>query len=405
MRVLAAASLMFALPLLAATPRIEPMFPDSSTPFTVSFFYFVCGEPQTKVTVTPGDIDIEVGLAPGSWACITEVPPFEGRVKVGPVPAGTYRLHIESNRSYETTLVVRDANGIFLAPFAVPIGSSPRPVTLVRNDGSSFLDYDGMAIVGGQRVAFRTGRSTLAGLDVPSSSRPGAVDVDVSVGEEHWLERSALAYYDPSQPPDRSIAEPLLFPIAYDGPGAYGSQWKTDNSILPGNWASLYASPCDGCTNNGLKLPPMSRADGLVVWFVRGAWKLGATSLLREVSHPDSAPIPVPVVRERDFVTSHVLGPIPVDPKYRVTLRVWSLEPTSFFTSATSPTNSLRTQRSSPKGLPFLMVDLTDSLAKRPHPDGTAYCSIGTYESILGFWPMITVTNDETQQVTILAPQ
>ena len=403
MRILAAASLAFALPLLAAAPRIEPRFPDSSTPFTVTYYYFVCGEPQTTITIKPGDIGIQVGLAPGSWACITEVPPFEGRVKVGPVAAGTYRLHIEAGfRSYETTLVVRDANGIFLAPFAVPIGIS-RNVLLLRNDGSSFLDFDGVAVVGGQRIPLHTGRGTYTAFDVPASSRPGVADVDVSVGDEHWLEHAALAYYDPAQPPDRSIAEPLLFPIAYDGPGAYGSQWKTDNSVFPTSRSTLYVSPCDGCTDNGFTLPPMSRADGLVVWFVRGATSLGAKSRLREVSRPDSASIPVPVVRERDFVTSYSLGPVPVDPKYRVVLRIWSLESTSIFSPNTSA--SLRTRQSSPDGLPFLMVDLTDDLAKRPHPDGNAYPYFVTWDSILGFWPMITVTNNETQQVTILTPQ
>lgn len=54
-------------------------------------------------------------------------------------------------------------------------------------------------------------------------------------------------------------------------------------------------------------------------------------------------------------------------------------------------------------GLPFVAFDLTPGLARLP-PDQTSV-DVAITTSGTGIWPMVTVTNNDTQQVTIIAPQ
>jgi len=108
----------------------------------------------------------------------------------------------------------------------------------------------------------------------------------------------------------------------------------------------------------------------------------------------------VPVVHEDDFRLSFVLPFVPIDARNRVVLRVWSNEPAFVYVYGFAYLVPLQV---SVNGLPFAVRDLTPDLARLPRDQGSVDVIVRTDGT--GIWPMITVTNNETQQVTIIAPE
>jgi len=412
-------TLVASLNLLAAPLRVEPPSPDSATRFKLMFFAAPCGYPAAGVTVNGRRVDVHVGIRGG--VCIDPLQSYMMSVEVGPLPAGTYDVHLDIDTyraTFETTVVVRDAHPLTFAPIAGPIGGGTE-VAITRGDLNSWDADSGIALLGGVRSSFdidyyteREGSAVR--MVTPPARAPGAVDVTVGIGEESWVERSAFIYYDPSQPPDRAYAEAVLFPIAYDGPGAYGSEWRTENRLVPpvvystpqfsAPLPQFFTPPCDGCGSilrKALTLPPTSRADGQVVWLLRGTGRdLAASSRIRDVSRPGNAATSVPVVHEDDFRLSFVLPSVPIDARNRVVLRVWSNEPAFVYVYGFAYLVPLQV---SVNGLPFAVRDLTPDLARLPRDQGSVDVIVRTDGT--GIWPMITVTNNETQQVTIIAPE
>ena len=292
-----AVALLLALPLAAQRPlRVEPPAPLSTDRVKLFFVGAPCGYPHAEVTVTPGHVDVHLFTTGG---CITVRESAYLSIDAGMLAPGSYTAHIDDNRpeSWDTAFVVREAGPLTFAPFAVPLAGG----TAVRISRDALKPWDDdYALVSVGAKMFEApipGDATEGPLAIttPASSSPGPVDVAVRVGAESWKQRSALIYYDPAQPPDRTFAEPVLFPIAYDGPGALGTQWHTENMLytsfvyepqvaLP----RFFEVPCDGCGDalaKGGLFPPMARADGLTVWLMRGTGeRLRGSSFVYETS-------------------------------------------------------------------------------------------------------------------------
>ncbi|MGZ5472647.1 MAG: hypothetical protein ACXW31_01995 [Thermoanaerobaculia bacterium] len=121
----------------------------------------------------------------------------------------------------------------------------------------------------------------------------------------------------------------------------------------------------------------------------------------------------VPVVREHDFLHGeqiHLLD-VPLDPRYRVKVRVYAVEPGL----APVLTGFVRIRRGD--ALVHLPFNLTQK--QSGHSNEPYYAEVDLPQGVIGervnveivmpldatAWAFATVTNNETQQVTIVVPQ
>jgi hypothetical protein len=376
--------------LLAAILRIDPPSPDTFTRIKVTFAATVCGPPVSEVTMTGNDIDIVVH---GHGACILLSQPFPMNAYLGPLPAGIYTVRTKAGTvASAASFIVRDTSRVTFAPYAAPITGGV--TTFVERAGSP---------------PYRR--------DVPPSPAglTGVTVEPVLLDDLPLVQPNAFIYFDPAQPPDVTHAEPVLFPIAFDGDGALGSQWRTENTLVPrtpGPGPVLYRPLCDGCPaqiTTPTKLPSTSRPDGYLLWLGLGSGELlNATSRIRDLSREaDNLGTAIPVVRRRDFASSFLLAGIPADARYRALLRVWSLDDDPVAVTIESPGYHapLQLTRINAGGALFGSLDLNDAIVRLPTGTKTFDVRVSAVAGTVNIWPMISITNNDTQQVTIFAPE
>jgi len=375
---------------LAALLRVDPPSPDTFTRVRLTLAATVCGVPESAVKVTGHDIDITMQ---GHGVCIGLSGPFAMNIYVGPLPAGVYSVHTgQGTVASEATFIVRDTSRALFVPYAAPITGGI----------NSFVER------------IESGRPY--GMPMPASPA-GLVGVTlpgVQLEDPFIVQPNAFIYFDPAQPPDLTHAEPVLFPIAFDGDGALGSQWRTENTLAPrptGAGPVLYRPLCDGCPAQitaTTALPSMSRSDGYLLWLGLGSGELlNAASRIHDISRQsDNLGTVVPVVRRRDFASSFVVVGVPADTRYRALLRIWSLDDAPAAVSIDTPGfhKPLTLTRISADGPLFASVDLSDAIARLPFGATTFDVRVAANAGNVYIWPMISVTNNQTQQVTIFAP-
>ena len=229
--------------------------------------------------------------------------------------------------------------------------------------------------------------------------------------------------------------DPVLFPIFLPPvDGAFGSRFET--SARAGNRASsngplLYGldtscytfsptiHPFDpiGVSTSYELLTGCSHSTGRIFWVAKNTGPLAAGLRVRDTSRNSSSHgVEVPVVKREDFTNDRLalLG-VPVDPRFRKTLRVYSLArgqqvivnvgidnigigqiflppSTSLFEPAYAEFTDFPEDR--PAG-----STMTVSLTMGKLPDG----SIPPGTPLI--WGMLSVTNNETQEITIISPQ
>jgi hypothetical protein len=102
---------------------------------------------------------------------------------------------------------------------------------------------------------------------------------------------------------------------------------------------------------------------------------------------------------------------IPVDSRYRFTLRLWSLDDTPQFIAALDATSILSQRRvlnvSKIPGtsMSFASIDLTSLLT--PVIGNSTNLTVTASPSPMAtpsIWGMLSITNNDTQQVTIISP-
>lgn len=236
---------------------------------------------------------------------------------------------------------------------------------------------------------------------------------------------------------------PVLIPVFLAGPGAFGSHWNTRLTIANTSDVPLgsipYTYQCgipEGCLS-----PFPSHAS--VVWnatstfFVTGFFiNMGQLELprvvfsLRVFDDSQSAidrGTEIPVVPYSSFRESEIqLLDVPTDSRFRVALRVYAL-------ATQTPAIAVRTYRDPPPGgggpqgprvliserIVFLQTGTSGPLARpssvmisdplgggASEADGSRF-RIGVQSQTPGvpIWAFATVTNNETQRVTVISPQ
>ncbi|HXH92209.1 MAG TPA: hypothetical protein VNN25_11560, partial [Thermoanaerobaculia bacterium] len=214
----------------------------------------------------------------------------------------------------------------------------------------------------------------------------------------------------------------ILFPLSFQGPGAFGSQWTTESFLSSSGSAAYFRDPlpCAGCSSTFTlgtsRLTNDGNPWGHVLYALRGTTgSLELASRIRDTSRQAiTAGTEVPVVRERDFRALLRFMNIPVDPKYRVTLRLWALGDYPQYSVGVDAVpalqNGISLTRITGTSMWFGSMDVTSmikladgnptNLLVTPWPNG------GT--NLLPappIWGMLSITNNDTQQVTIVSSQ
>lgn len=368
-----------------------------------------CGVTQEGVTVAGTTVTLRVStIPPPSVACGASGTQFPSTFHLGVLSAGVYDVVavVNSFPAVHAKLIVRD-DSLTLPPDAVPVTSGE---ILVRRRSDSTGRV--VVLVDGRVATFLRG---VAVGDVYLAPPHAAGTVDISVASESTFHTAvaALTYFDRAAPPDPALFELILFPTAFDGPGAFGAHWTTDNYLAPFGEPVRFRDrlPCFLCSDV-LTDVTLLRNDpnpaGVTLFALRGMTsQLMAGSHIRDLSRQQNG-TEVHVVRERDFSDRGMYFlTVPVDVRSRVTLRAWALTDVPVtIAGITPPKAMLRFVPLPGTSLAFATLDLTSYLQHLQMGTISAYIYFPRVAGLdLRMWGMISVTNDDTQQVTIISSQ
>jgi hypothetical protein len=251
--------------------------------------------------------------------------------------------------------------------------------------------------------------------------------VQVVVTDASFTKSSyAFRYYDPMTPPSAKFFERVLVPVIFNAPGAFGSNWVTELSLVhTGGYTMEPWRPIAG-----LAAIPSSKAilfgsgeapGGLFLVVPRQTTPtLTLHAAVRDTSRGDSEwATEMPVVRESQFSRAPVqLLDVPIDPRFRTMVRVYS---PVFDPSGSERVHVTAYDLDTGYVLRSTFAVLTnapgcnDALSCAEHPSFAALSDVTTgllpgrariqIESFVPLWAFATVTNNETQHVTVISPQ
>ncbi|HEV7574140.1 MAG TPA: hypothetical protein VGQ21_21800 [Thermoanaerobaculia bacterium] len=354
---------------------------------------------------------------PPGVLCAQSTGPYTRTFHLGIVPPGGYTVILVADAGSTSTelarapLIVRDAEMLSIFPYAVPITGGG--ISLAN----PFFLAAATLTIGGVTVPADSNIDGLLFANTPPHAA-GVVDVTVNsiAGPGAVTSKAALIYYDPAAA-DPAVFEPILFPVSFQGPGALGSQWLTE-SFINGNGSQAFFRdplPCTGCSQTLTLGSKQLTNDGLpwghVLYPLRGTTSFfDLASRIRDTSRQSqTAGTEVPVVRERDFRSQLRFMNLPVDARYRVTLRLWSLSDggplIASVDSTPAQSQGLTLSRIPGTSMSFGSMDVTSLLTKaNNNPTNLAVTSPANVPFPPPIWGMLSITNNDTQQVTIVSP-
>jgi len=421
---LAAVIALISIPLSASTIRFDPPNPDSRTPVVAHVIDTGC-VPVTGTATRNGQI---ISIAtPCAFPFLAS---FDIRVNLGVLPPGLYE--VRSDIAATTHLPVTEADPAFrIEPNVVPVTGGeirilgnlvncavgPSPIVC----GRATVRIDG---VESTVKSISTGVITVQALPHVA----GVVDVRVETDSGTFTRTAALHYFEQPATPDPAFFERMLLPVSFMGPGAYGSLWQAEAAMFNGNdyaidqptglvFTTACFPVCDfrpqpGTTSFGGSGPGITT--GLVFYVPRqAAPKLQFSLVVRDLSR-DSKDYgtSVPVVREREmFDRKFTLVNVPSDARYRLGLRLYAYDtiPTTLHIDIAPLTGGAIVSRDVPL-LPardHAFVLIGDLLAEHPAlvGKGPLRIDITALEPGTRAWGYVSVTNNETQHVTTIAPE
>jgi len=254
---------------------------------------------------------------------------------------------------------------------------------------------------------------------------PGAVQV--TVADDTFAKSSyAFRYVDPAAPPSSKVFEKVLVPVIFNGPGALGSNWVTELSLRNDNLYSVEPWRPIGGSSVIVPSKPVIFGSGNApagLFFVvprQAALSLAFHAAVRDTSRADAEwATEMPVVREGQFSASGVdLLDIPVDARFRTMVRIYSpINPVPAYASIVhvivySLENGTILRDLYPSLLDPTVCSDTVSCAEHPSFSAVADVTSGLPAGRVGvqiqgnvpLWAFATVTNNETQHVTVVSP-
>ena len=411
--------------------RFDPPNPTSRTPVAAHVVGNFSGCNPTvsigaAISITLSDCSVQAGAAP------IDLP-----VDLGVLPAGVYDVVAGTPMILialaEGRLIVQDAAPPFeVVPNAAFPGQSITGKNLIHcATGPSPIVCDPYTVkVGGNPASVvRVPDFDHIVIAAPAHD-PAPVDVTIEYGSGTVLHSTAaFDYVAQDGTPAPAFFEPVLFPVTFSGPGAFGSQWTTDLHLdnasddpvvvlLP----AIFVNPACHFILSVSGLPPPHQAvrstvntpGGVVAYIPRQtASKLFFGLLVRDLSRrAEALGTEIAVVREKDFFDHPLeLLNVPSDPRFRGTLRIDDL--------GIPPGIHLRIQPLSggdalvesvvfPTGHDPASVRIDDLTAAYPQLAGKGPLRITIDPPIPGdpsLWAFASVTNNDTQEVTTISRQ
>ena len=452
-RFLSLLALALSLPAAAQTVRFDPPDPTTRTPVTMTISgLWGDGCPPLSGTSTISGNTITVRLTTSQHPCpiqtLREVE-YQVTVDLGVIGrAGVYRVVAilaadPSQTVAEARLLVREAspalavspNVIFQRPATVRIraagiGTCPpnvspclQPVLRVQFNGA---DSPSVRIISPDEIE--------AVVPVTDMIAPSDVyTVVVLTDDGRRLESfGALAFTSPNGFVDPALFESVLLPVVFAGPGAYDSRWVTEVLIenAGDETVRLFRTPVlvlcpipEGCLRDSLDPGEIATIDpryptGLYVHASRGN-ELRYNVLVKDLSRQSEAlGTEIPVVREDDWSAStvHLLN-IPSDARFRTALRVYSDSQTTLpaivvplriyrmgsNVALVETAMPLDTAHNGQIPSTNWIADLTRQLGILP--GDPLRIEIDPPLSKDRVWAFASITNNDTQHVTVISPQ
>lgn len=418
---------------LSADNRIalHPVGPTSIDPIGVHVLVY-CG--VTNQSVQRIETSIKVTLTIDG---ICDPPfPFVHEVKLDPLPPGEYHLEVQlagvAGIYGSTDFVVRNGGAVpfTVRPFAVRESISGLRMRIQPNGQEEICPIGDCGVISirvdNTPVANIQSDGVAATFDMPKMA-VGLHDVTWKHADVTRTETAAIYVFGDDADP--SIFERILWPVLDSVNGANGSHWISEgivtnprpfavdnyNSVIP---VICVVSPCTE------RLSPRMTMNFLGAFHPHGmallasrtdAPDLGFSLRVRDTSREaEGFGTEIPVVREKDMFrdrTMTLLG-VPRDPRYRVKVRMYAFEP--FLDSnaqrwrilvvnpdGTRSEQDVQTARAClacPDEPAYYELDL-------PNVNRTGMSTIYITSPPESFaWAFASVTNNTTQQVTIVTP-
>jgi hypothetical protein len=399
--------------------RFDPPDPTSETAVVAHIHIpnFGCG--ATGATVTRNGSIIGISLISSTVLCLVPAP-ADVTVDLGVIPAGVYDVVVSPGQLLlglaEAELDVRDAH----PPFTV------RPNT--RGSGNDVIRIDGdNNLAGATAVHFGTAAAEIVRafpgeIQVnPPALGPGTYDVIVDKLPDPL--RATAAYHVPAAViRNPAFYERVLFPVFWSGAGRFGSQWQSEATLHNGNEVPIEPADPSIFTNLAIGTTAVATADssrpnGLVEVLPRQTdaavdFGLNVRDLSRDATDLGTQ---IPVIRESQlFARPFSIANVPNDPRYRVTLRVYDLDGPSTFglhvfsgTTEVLPSSIVLGADAALKNGGAAVIG--DFLAQYPQLAGKGSLRIEIDPLIRSgaraAWGFVSITNNDTQQVTVISPQ
>ena len=331
--------LLAAVPLAAQHPvAILPFGPTDQTPVTVRFTHPCANDHNSTATVAREGAVIRITIRQIS-SCPSPPIFYPYDVPIGVLPPGQYRVEIlEHGAVFAARSFVVRGTASELRPFAIP--TDPRGLTVsverLPSPRPQCKEPCTSLRIGNTLVA-----TNYYGFVAPPQP-PGFADLSYTAADgSTYVVPRVLFYYDRSAAPDLSLFERVLFPVLFRSGGVGGSHWVSEAVVSnPNPWTIdayndiqrivCITFPC------GERFAPESRVafdgegfpQGVALLVPRGEADDMAFSLrVRDVSREaEGFGTTIPVVRESDMFsdTTITLLDVPVDARYRTKIRVYA---------------------------------------------------------------------------------
>lgn len=280
--------------------------------------------------------------------------------------------------------------------------------------------------VGGVAAPSFSFTELFAETEVTLPDLPAGKVADVVVTDRNGNIRrknAAVRIVDPNAPYSAEAFDRVLIPVIYEGPGLNESRWATDVWMINGSTYDIpfMRGPVLQLAREQMTKITTFAPNGYVLHPAKDSTdQLAINILVRDLSKQSEAlGTELPAVRERDFKTRRVtLLNVPSDPKYRLTLRVYSFDPLPGMntvqywahTMSTSEQATFWTAELKPprhENEPWsATVDLMTAHPEIANKGALRVTVMPVRTDLAGprFWAFVTVTNNQTQHVTAITP-
>ncbi|HYO75492.1 MAG TPA: hypothetical protein VE010_03430, partial [Thermoanaerobaculia bacterium] len=381
------------------------------------------------VTIAPGEIKIEFARGEGD---LTATQKFGERIHINGLPAGTYTVTVKS----PDVEYVKNTLEVLPAPFKVSptaLGYAPAEILIeglpvvdcgrfclplevrVRNSGATQLATDVRYTAEGAIIA-----------RVPQGYGLSDVIVRTPDGVAHTLLQAYTQVSDPTY--EGEDAEWVMFPLNFRGRGAHGSDWRTEIVVRNEGPVTMPAAPLTPGPTPVTALPPGGEVlcpeeldeGGAYLFMPLGAakWLTFSSHIADRSRSATDRGTEIPVVRREDTASQIRLLNIPIDSAFRARLRVYDYDLpdrqrklTLLVARADGTTTRIPLQFPSrlcgvegcDPGPSLVAFDLSSD--PRIAGAGVVDLTVTAETNDARIWAFVSVSNNETQRVTLFTPQ